>query len=140
MGRSETEEAVVRVSVAVVREGDRVLVGTRRTEPFAGLAEFPGGKCRAGESLAACAVRECREETGLEVVPRGVLDKVRTVIAGRPTIVAFVECVPARRTRRGVSEGRMRGTFRWVRLERLAELTFPPANGGVVRRLLCGGR
>ena len=41
----------------------------RATEPALGAWSFPGGRLALGESLAACAVREAREETGLSVTP-----------------------------------------------------------------------
>ena len=58
-------------AAAVVRriDGQWHLLSARRTEPaaVAGLWEFPGGKVEDDETPAACAVRELREELGLEV-------------------------------------------------------------------------
>ncbi len=66
--------APVRVAICVVESAGHVLVGLRKEgQPLAGLSEFPGGKCQTDETTRACAVRECREETGLIVVPRGHL-------------------------------------------------------------------
>ncbi len=42
-----------------------VLLGTRDSEPFAGLPELPGGPVRPDENLDQAAVRELAEETGL---------------------------------------------------------------------------
>lgn len=47
------------------KETGRVLV-QERTKSWKGLA-FPGGHVEPGESFIDCAVREVREETGLEV-------------------------------------------------------------------------
>ena len=56
------------IAVAVVRQSGRVLIGKRPPEaPLGGLWEFPGGKVCQGERPEAAAVRECREETGLEI-------------------------------------------------------------------------
>ena len=63
------------VGIAVVEQGGRYLVGKRRKDQcLPGLAEFPGGRCRNGESAEQCAVRECLEETGLLVRPVGLLE------------------------------------------------------------------
>lgn len=56
------------IAVAVVRHGADYLVGRRPDGvPLAGFWEFPGGKVEPLESAEAAAVRECREETGLDV-------------------------------------------------------------------------
>jgi len=55
----------VGVGVIVVRR-DEVLFGLRRGAHGAGTWSFPGGRLEAGESAEAGALRELREETGLE--------------------------------------------------------------------------
>jgi 8-oxo-dGTP diphosphatase len=64
------------IAVAVILESvdlragrsPRVLVLHRAAERVrGGVWEFPGGKVEAGEEIAAAAVREAREEVGLEI-------------------------------------------------------------------------
>ena len=61
----------VRVGAVVVHEGRILLVNHRRMGRSYWV--FPGGALEGGESLAACASREVREETGLEVFPERLL-------------------------------------------------------------------
>lgn len=53
------------VGVLVEMEGGLVLV-ERKEDPFAGWWALPAGYIEADESVEQAAVRECREETGLE--------------------------------------------------------------------------
>lgn len=55
----------VTADAVVVREG-RVLLVRRRRDPFAGAFALPGGFVDLSESPAECALRELREECGLE--------------------------------------------------------------------------
>jgi 8-oxo-dGTP diphosphatase len=56
----------VGVGVALVEEG-KILLVRRGHDPGKGLWAVPGGKVDFGETLREAAVREVREETGLEV-------------------------------------------------------------------------
>src|SRR5262245_9522894 len=110
---SLTQEKQTLVAIALVRRGDCWLVGERATgQALAGCAEFPGGKCLLDETPEACAERECREETGLEVT---VLRRRREVEHeyphGRLRLV-FCDC-----ELRG--EEPPRPPFRWVPREEL---------------------
>ena len=125
----------VRIAVAVVCEGDRVLVGTRSTAPFEGYAEFPGGKVEPGESSEDAAVRECQEEAGVVVVAERVLAEVPYRAEGIDLRIAFVACrFPSPEP--GRSSTPPQSPFRWVRRVELGELSFPPANRPVIEALM----
>ena len=52
----------------ILRTGDRVLLTLRATQlPGGGCWELPGGHLEPAESVLECAVRELREEIGVEV-------------------------------------------------------------------------
>ena len=62
---------------AVVRdEAGRLLLVRRGHPPSAGLWSVPGGRVEAGETPAQAAVREVREETGLDVEVGALLTTV----------------------------------------------------------------
>lgn len=65
--------SIIQVVAAVVSRGNDLLVCRRsRDKRYAGLWEFPGGKCEPGESIAVAARRELREELGVNVIDVGV--------------------------------------------------------------------
>ncbi len=59
---------------AVVHDGSRVLLVRRRFPPNEGRWALPGGLVELGETVEEAAVREVREETGLDVSIEGLLD------------------------------------------------------------------
>ena len=123
-----------RIGIAVVESAGRILVGQRSEGvPLPGLAEFPGGKCEADETPRSCSVRECREETGLIIVPREHLATIEHSYPHGDVELHFWRC--------GLSPGLPdhaipSAPFRWVSFEELATLDFPEANRAVLDQLL----
>ncbi|KJY35098.1 NUDIX domain-containing protein [Streptomyces sp. NRRL S-495] len=66
----EANSLVPAASVVVVDDAGRVLL-QRRTDN--GMWALPGGRMDIGESLAGCAVRETREETGIDIEITGIV-------------------------------------------------------------------
>lgn len=130
--------ARVRVAAALVIHGGRVLVQTRpEGRHYEGYWEFPGGKLEAEESVEDCAVRECREELGLDVEPLSVLQEVNWSYPGRRVHVTFVRCrVPGGEAPRPHPHDGQE--LRWADAEDLRSLRFLPANAEVIERLLAG--
>jgi 8-oxo-dGTP diphosphatase len=131
--------AVRQVAIAVIRAGDRILVGRRRdSQHLGGRDEFPGGHRERGETLAACAVREVLEETGLRVRVLRRLASARHVDAVRRVRLTFFECAPIGSRR--IDSARARRGLRWVEAAELSRLRFPPANRALLRLLRRGER
>jgi 8-oxo-dGTP diphosphatase len=132
-----TDDARQRVAIAVVEHDGRYLVGTRGPDqPLAGRAEFPGGRCLPDEEGSACAVRECREETGLSVTAIRKLCECRHTYAHGALDLEFWLCRPER----GENADRAAGGFRWVPSDSLNSLDFPAANRAVLEILAAGSR
>ena len=121
-----------RIGIAVVELGGCYLVGIRGPDvPLAGYAEFPGGKCLECESPEACAVRECREESGLLVTVDRLLLRREHTYPHATVDLHFVLCHPTD----AASVSDEHGGFRWVPCEQLASLKFPEANEPLIEML-----
>jgi len=65
-GRQAHRAGVVPAASAILFREGRVLLVQRANGTYAGLWSAPGGKIETGETALAAALREVREETGLE--------------------------------------------------------------------------
>ena len=70
---------VVASSLCYVFHDEKVLLIKRNHAPHAGLWSPPGGKMEIGETPEECAIREIKEETGLDIV-NPVLRGIETAI------------------------------------------------------------
>ena len=121
-----------RVGIGLIRKGDSYLIRPRPPgSPMPGVWEFPGGKCEPGEDPRDAAVRECFEETGLEV--RAVAAR-RVVLQCYPhglVELSYFDCRPVAPD----AEPDPHSGFRWVLAGDLSGYTFPPANGPILADL-----
>jgi 8-oxo-dGTP diphosphatase len=119
------------IAVAIVEDNDRFLIGLRPKVGFlAGFWEFPGGKVQLGETFEQCALRECYEETGIEVtVVNALPDCVHEYDYGAVHL-HFYYCRPMH-----ASTAEPHSPFRWVPRSQLGSFKFPPANADVLRLL-----
>lgn len=62
----------VSVDILIVKN-DRIILLTRKIDPFKGKLILPGGMVEYGETVESAAVRETEEETGLNVKVKGIL-------------------------------------------------------------------
>lgn len=120
------------IGIAVVEHHGRYLVGRRGDDvALAGMHEFPGGKCEPQESPAACAVRECREETGLQVEVVEELMRVTHSYSHGDVELHFWLCRPIAPDL--VADDH--NGYRWFTAIKLRELQFPEANAAVIDAL-----
>ena len=78
MKRQYPDRPIVGIG-AVVWKADRFLLIRRGKPPREGLWSLPGGAQAIGETVSEAAIREVREETGLEVLILGLIDVVDSI-------------------------------------------------------------
>jgi len=94
MPTTSSAPPVAAAAVVCIHAGCVLLV-RRGREPNRGRWSFPGGKTLPGETARACAEREAREETGLEVRALDVVDVYDAVFPPYHYAVADYLAVPA---------------------------------------------
>lgn len=89
--------AVTADCIVITRDADpKVLLIQRANEPYKGCWAFPGGFMDMVETAEQCAVRELKEETGLEVVGLkqvGCYSAVDRDPRGRTITVAYLAVI-----------------------------------------------
>jgi 8-oxo-dGTP diphosphatase len=125
------------VTAAVIRRNEQVLIAQRKPGAHMGLKwEFPGGKLEWGEDPRAGLAREIREELGLEIEVRDVLEVVSHTYEDRHIVLIGYECQ--------VAGGELQlldvQDVRWVRSCELRDVDLAPADWPIADRLLEHGR
>lgn len=124
-----------RIGIAVVEHQRQFLIGVRPSGvALAGFHEFPGGKCRAEETAEACAVRECKEETGLDVIAVNELLYEEHAYDHADVKLHFWLCRP-KQSLTELKDCDLKG-FHWFPVESLPELQFPEANARLIKLLV----
>jgi NAD+ diphosphatase len=81
------------VSAYVIKDG-KVLFGVRSAEPGKGRLDVPGGFVEVHESAEQAAVREAKEEFGIDITLEGCFGTYPSVYDGRPALnIAFIASV-----------------------------------------------
>jgi mutator protein MutT len=128
------ERKRVEVAIGIVARGGRVLVCRRRedgADAFAGLWEFPGGKCEPEETPETCVRRELREELGIEVTPTA---KLAVIEHQYPTVHVRLHPFVCRLDA-GEPSAMSAAEARWVGCDELSGYRFPEANAGLLKAL-----
>jgi mutator protein MutT len=112
-----------------------ILIAQRKADThLANLWEFPGGKCLPNETPEQCAIREAREETGLEVT---VLETWPTITYSYPERTVTLHPFLCRAL---TDNAQPLGSRRiiWTPVSELDQYAFPKANAPLLEQLRRG--
>ena len=98
---------------------------------LAGLWEFPGGKCEAGETLPECLQRELFEELGIVV---NVRERVMTTTHAYPEKTVRLNFFLCQLVT-GKPQGMDGQALAWIKSEDLCGYTFPEADAKLLEKL-----
>ncbi|KAK4260902.1 hypothetical protein QN277_003963 [Acacia crassicarpa] len=91
MNDQDAAAPVPRVSVVVfLLKGRSVLLGRRRSSVGNSTYALPGGHLEFGESFEECAIREVKEETGLEIRKTEFIMVTNNVMLNEPKPCHYV--------------------------------------------------
>ena len=76
--RRNPARPILAASIAVFRDG-RLLIARRGQAPMVGLFSLPGGLVEIGETLREAALRELREEVGVEAEILAFVDHIEPI-------------------------------------------------------------
>ncbi len=114
---------------------DMVLLHRRTKDPNKGLWVAPGGKLEPHESPSECAIREMREESGLEI-EAPLLRGIMTEISPRPDYQWLTFLFAATRWTGRLAPAPGIGEFRWVGVRDVFDLEIPATDKVFFARLL----
>ena len=122
----------INVVAAIIRKDDFYLLAKRNKDKYMGLKwEFPGGKVEGTESVEEAAVRECHEETGIDVTAKSIVLVHEHKYEHAIVRLHFVKCTVG-------DSLEPNSPFQWLERGRLGELHFPDGNKEILEWLLRG--
>lgn len=120
------------ITLALIWRDGKLLVARRPPHThLANFWEFPGGKCKEGETLEECLVREVREELGVEVQVTAARATIAYLYPERKVILHPFDCVMVS----GELQALGCQEWRWVEPSDLNQYEFPPANASLIENL-----
>jgi mutator protein MutT len=120
------------VSAGLVFRNGKLLITQRHADAhLGGLWEFPGGKLECNETFESCLARELREELGIEVAVRELIETIEHDYPEKRVRLKFFRCEWL------AHEPQALGcpAFAWVTREGLDHYRFPAADAQLLERL-----
>jgi len=121
------------IAIALIWRDGKVLVTKRRDDAdhLPGLWEFPGGKCHEDEPPEACAIREAREEVGVEVETTGPHPPIEFTYPERHVTLHPFDCTIIA----GEPQPLQAAALRWLTPDELRPDEFPLANRELIAEI-----
>ena len=122
----------------LIRDRDRYLIVKRAAEPDAGLWSIPGGLVEIGERASDAAVREAKEETGLDVDIVDVIGVVDRIIRDDESRIKYHFVIidylaePMSGSMRAASDAL---EAHWVKAEELPDYDLTPTLVDLLKRV-----
>ncbi|KLK93183.1 NUDIX hydrolase [Microvirga vignae] len=127
---------ILAASVAVIRNG-RILLAARGKPPSEGLYSLPGGMVETGERLSEAALRELREEVGVEAEIIGLIAPVEFIERDEMGHIKHHVVIAAHAARWVSGEpqtGPEAKDIRWVTERDIADLPMTAGLTGILQR------
>src|SRR4051812_15036958 len=124
--------AAIDVSASLVFRDETLLITKRHDDVhLGGLWGFPGGKREPNETFEQCLLRELREELGIDVTIKDLVESVTHQYPERTVHLKFFRCAWLRH------EPRPLGCvdLAWVRAGELSSYHFPEADATLLEKL-----
>ncbi|MDF2441746.1 MAG: A/G-specific adenine glycosylase [Abditibacteriota bacterium] len=121
------------IAIALIWRDGNVLCARRRDDAdhLPSVWEFPGGKCRADETLEECVRREVREEIGIEVRVTGTRPAITHDYEVRTVTLHPFACEIVS----GEPQALGNASIRWLAPQELQATEFPIANSSLIEEL-----
>lgn len=124
--------SVIEVAAGLVFRQGRVLITQRKAqEHLGGFWEFPGGKREPGETFPECLRRELREELGIEVEVKELIESLLHHDPAKTVRLEFYRCVLVQNDPQPLGCQ----ALAWVTAEELFSYDFPPADTRLLARI-----
>lgn len=129
----KADTKIIEVVGAIIRKGDRYLVGQRAAHKSqGGKWEFMGGKIEPGEMPEEALARECREELALEIENERVIDAVVHTYPDKTIRLTLISCTPKEGAEPKALEHQQ---IKWVTREEMESLDFAGADRELITKI-----